>query len=447
MRPSSPTEPRHDDLFRSRLDQIINMRHELVKLAQLIDWDFFDRRFASLYKEKGRPGVSTRLLVGLHLLKHINGLSDEATCDRWVCDPYFQYFCGETFFQHSLPIDRSSMTRWRQRIGAEEMAALMQESLAAAHRSKAISAQDMTVVTVDTTVQPKAITHPTDAKLIFKAREKLVALAEKKGVSLRQSFKRIGKIALIRHGRYVHAKQFRRADAQLRRLKSHLNRTMNDIGRKIDNSPELKEIFRRLLTVSQRVMTQKRRDDNPKVYSLHAPEVECIGKGKAHKPYEFGCKVTATTCNARAAGGQFVLHIGALHGNPYDGHTLKDAIEATEKWTGVPIKRIHVDKGYRGHGLDRFKVYRSGNKAPTEAIRREMKRRAAIEPVFGHMKSDGLLGRNFLKGFLGDRINAILCGAGHNLRLLLRWLRLFCAFLCALVRALAYNQIKMPVPA
>jgi len=447
MRPPDPTEPRHDDLFRSRLDQIINMRHELVKLARQIDWNFFEQRFSPLYTEKGRPGIKTRLMVGLHLLKHINGLSDEATCDRWVCDPYFQYFCGETFFQHSLPIDRSSMTRWRQRIGADGMAALMQESLATAHRTKAISAQDMAVVTVDTTVQPKAISHPTDAKLISKAREKLVALAEKYGVALRQSFKRVGKIALIRYGRYAHAKQFKRAAGQLRRLKSQLNRTMNDICRKIANDQNLKDIFRRMLSAGQRVMTQKRRDDKPKIYSLHAPEVECIGKGKAHKPYEFGCKVTATTCNARAAGGQFVLHIDALHGNPYDGHTLKAAVETTEKWTGIPIKRVHVDKGYRGHGLDRFKVYRSGSKAPTEAIRREIKRRAAIEPTFGHMKSDGLLGRNFLKGIQGDRINAILCGAGYNFRLLLKWLRLFCAFFSLLMELLDCNRMKKPLPA
>jgi IS5 family transposase len=167
----------------------------------------------------------------------------------------------------------------------------------------------------------------------------------------------------------------------------------------------------------------------PKVYSLHVPEVECIGKGKAHKPYEFGCKVTVATTNARSPGGQFVVHIDALHGNPYDGHTLKAAVGGAEAWTGVTVKRIYVDKGYRGHGLDRFKVWRSGNKAPTEASRRELRRRSAIKPVIGHMKNEGRLDRNYLKGRDGDRINAILAGAGHNFHLLLKWLRLLFALI------------------
>ncbi len=166
-------------------------------------------------------------------------------------------------------------------------------------------------------------------------------------------------------------------------------------------------------------------------YSLHTPEVECIGKGKAAKLYEFGCKVTVAVTNARSPAGQFVVHIDSLHGTPYDGHTLKAAVEAAQAWTGVTVKRIFVDKGYRGHGLDRFTVWRSGNKAPTEAIRPELRRRSAIEPVIGHMKSDGRLDRNFLNGRDGDRINAILSGAGHNFRLLLRWLKFFLSLILA----------------
>ena len=193
--------------------------------------------------------------------------------------------------------------------------------------------------------------------------------------------------------------------------------------------------------------TQGRRDPFPKVYSLHAPEVECIGKGKAAKPYEFGCKVTVATTNARCAGGQFVVHIDALHGNPYDGHTLKAAVEAAQAWTGVTAQRIYVDKGYRGHGLDRFKVWRSGNKTPTAAIRRELRRRSAIEPVIGHMKTDGRLGRNFLMGKDGYRINAILCGAGHNFRLLLRWLRLLLRLILELALSLIGANYAIAAPA
>jgi len=419
------------DLFRSRLEQIINMRHELVRLAGLVDWGFFDGRFSALYAETGRPGVPTRLMVGLQLLKHMHGLSDEAVCERWVSDPYFQFFCGETFFQHALPVDRSSMTRWRQRIGADELAALVQESLAAAHRGGALKPEQLERITVDTTVQPKAVAFPTDAKLMHRARERLVRLAAEWGVQLRQSYTRVGKLALIKQGRYAHAKQHNRARKELKRLKTILGRVVRDIRRKIAGNQALTDVFRRPLWLAERVATQSRRDPLPKVYSLHAPEVECIGKGKAAKPYEFGCKVTVATTNARAAGGQFVVHIDALHGNPYDGHTLKAAVEGAEAWTGVTAKRIYVDKGYQGHGLDRFKVWKSGNKAPTEAIRRELRRRSAIEPVIGHMKNDGLLDRNYLKGRDGDRINAILAGAGHNFRLLLKWLRLLFALILA----------------
>jgi transposase, IS5 family len=424
MKPTKTVSKSDADLFRSRLDQMINMRHELVRLAGLIDWKFFDQQFEPLYSETGRPGIPTRFMVGLHLLKHIHNLSDEVVCDRWVENPYFQYFCGETFFQHALPIDRSSMTRWRLRIGADEIAALVQESLATAHRGGALRPTDLERITVDTTVQPKAVSFPTDAKLMHKARERLVRLAKKHGIRLRQSYERVGRLALMKQSRYAHAKQHNRAKREFRRLKTFLGCVVRDIRRKIAGNEALVDVFRRPLWLAERVATQKRRDPLPKIYSLHAPEVECIGKGKAAKPYEFGCKVTVATTNARTAGGQFVVHIDALHGNPYDGHTLKAAVEAAESWTGVAAKRIYVDKGYQGHHMDRFKVWRSGNKAPTAAIRRELRRRSAIEPVIGHMKSDGRLGRNFLIGKQGDRINAILCGAGHNFRLLLRWLRL-----------------------
>ena len=411
------------DMFRSQLVNIINMRHELVLLSDRVGWGFFDERFSGLYAENGRPGVPTRLMVGLHLLKHMYDLSDEAVCAQWVCNPYFQYFCGETYFQHTLPVDRSSMTRWRDRVGADALAALVQESLTVAHQSGALRAEDLEQITVDTTVQPKAITFPTDAKLMTKARENLVKLAKEWGVALRQPFSRVGKIAQIKQGRYAHAKQHNRAKRELKRIKVYLGRVERDIRRKIAGNQALVDVFRVPLWQAERVATQKKRDPLPKIYSLHAPEVECIGKGKARTPYEFGCKVTVATTNARSPGGQFVVHIDALHGNPYDGHTLKTAVEATESWTGVTIKRVFVDKGYQGHGLERCFVWKSGNKTPTEALRRALRRRAAVEPVIGHMKTDGRLDRNYLKGKGGDRINAILCGAGHNFRLLLNWFR------------------------
>lgn len=203
MRPKSPAEDGAEDLFRSRLANILDPRHELLRLAARIDWGTFDAAFGPLYAEAGRPGLPTRLLAGLHLLKHAKGLSDEQVCAQWVENPYFQAFCGEAWFRHRLPLDRSSMTRWRQRMGEEKLTVLLQESLHLATRTGATKPADFTRVIVDTTVQPKAVAFPTDARLLHRAREGLVKLARKHGVALRQSYKRLGKSALIRHQRHA----------------------------------------------------------------------------------------------------------------------------------------------------------------------------------------------------------------------------------------------------
>ncbi|MGY4333570.1 hypothetical protein ACVWWG_007987 [Bradyrhizobium sp. LB7.2] len=201
------------DLFRSRLDQIIGIKHPLVALGRTVDWSFLEERFGEVYTDDpGRPPLPTRLMAGLAILKHTYDLSDEVLCERWVENPYYQFFCGEEFFQHRLVFDRSSLTRWRNRMGEERLAALIQESLSVAARTKAIKPSDLSRVIVDTTVQPKNVTFPTDAKLLNRARERLVRLAQRHGVSLRQSYARVGKFALIQHQRYAHAKQFKRAN-------------------------------------------------------------------------------------------------------------------------------------------------------------------------------------------------------------------------------------------
>ena len=425
---SQPRDDRQDDLFRTSLEAIINLRHPLVRLAAEINWDFLAKRFSSVCRlGPGQPPLPTRLVAGLFILKHMHNLSDEALCDRWVENPYFQFFCGEAVFRHELPFDRSSLTRWRQRLGEEQIAALLQESLSVAHRSGAIETKDLERVVVDTTVQEKAIAHPTDARLIHRAIEKLVDLAKREGVKLRQSYLRLAKRAAIMVGRYTHAHQFKRARRELKFLRTRLGRIIRDIRRKIEDDGTLEDRFGPLLDLALRVRHQEQRQRGPKVYSLHAPEVECIGKGKARAPYEFGCKVSIVTPVTAPKGGQFVLHAKALHGNPYDGHTLAPVIANLEKLTGVAVRRIHGDKGYRGHNYpDRFKVWISGQlRRVTKAIRREMRRRAAVEPVIGHLKDDHRMRRNHLKGREGDRINAVLAAAGYNFSLLLRWFRQF----------------------
>ena len=427
MRPRERRESGKQDLFRSRLDQIIDMNHALAKLARSLDWRFLEERFGAVYSEgPGQPPLPTRLMAGLAILKHTHNLSDEALCERWVENPYYQYFCGEEFFQHRLAFDRSSLTRWRQRMGEKKLAALLQESLSVAHKTGALSTKDLERVAVDTTVQPKAVAHPTDARLMHRALEKLVALAKREGVVLRQSYLRVAKRAAIMVGRYSHAHQFKRASRALKFLRTRLGRVIRDVGRRIEGDAELQARFAPLLDLAIKVRHQDHRQRGPKVYSLHAPEVECIGKGKARAPYEFGCKVSLTTPVTAPKGGQFVLHAKALHGNPFDGHTLAPVVADTEKLTGVEVVRIHVDKGYRGHNYpNKFKVWISGQvRRVTAAIRREMKRRAAVEPVIGHVKSDHRMDRNYLKGRDGDRANAVLAAVGYNFSLLIRWLRL-----------------------
>ena len=430
MRPKERRDGGQGDLLRSRLDAIIDQDHALVKLARTIDWSFLEQRFGAVYEDKlGRPPLPTRLMAGLAILKHTYDLSDEVLCERWVENPYYQFFCGEEFFQHRLVLDRSSLTRWRQRMGEERLQALLQESLSVAAKTKAIKPSDLNRVIVDTTVQPKNVMFPTDARLLNRAREILVRLAQRHGVKLRQSYARVGKFALIKHQRYAHAKQFKRANRALKKLRTYLGRVIRDISRKIEGDGWLEHvIFGHVLSRARRVRDQMQRQRGPKVYSLHAPEVECIGKGKAHRPYEFGVKVSVATTLAHAKGGQFVTHVKALPGNPYDGHTLAVVIPEMEALVGNTIERILADKGYRGHNAPpdyKFRVFTSGQKRRmTPKIKRELRRRSAVEPVIGHLKAEHRMGRNYLWHRQGDATNAILAAAGYNFRRLIRWLKL-----------------------
>jgi IS5 family transposase len=245
---------------------------------------------------------------------------------------------------------------------------------------------------------------------------------------------RVGKYALIKHQRYAHAKQFKRANRALRTLRTYLGRVIRDIGRKIDGDEALQEAFARSLTLAGRVHRQKQNARGDKVYSLHAPEVECIGKGKAHKPYEFGVKVSVATTLSHAKGGQFVTHVKALPGKPYDGHTLGTVIPDMEALIGNTIQRVIADRGYRGHNAPpdyKLRVFITGQKRRmTPAIKREMRRRSAVEPVIGHLKAEHRMARSYLAHRSGDAVNAVLAGAGYNFRLLIRWLRFLLRALC-----------------
>jgi IS5 family transposase len=316
------------------------------------------------------------------------------------------------------------MTHWRKRVGEKFLENLVQESLHSAFRLGALETKNMERVAVDTTVQPKAVTFPTDAKLYYKAIVSLGKLAKQEGLELRQSYVRVAKRTLVKVGRYRHAKQMKRAKKSEKKLKTYLGRIIRDIERKVDGNEPLREKFFTSLYKANRILNQKK-DDKEKIYSWHAPEVECIAKGKANKPYEFGCKVSLITNINPAPAGHFVLHTAALHGRPFDGHTLRPMLEAMQAWTGIDPKRIYVDRGYQGHDYPKkLRVFKSGQKrGVTKAIKKYLKRRSVIEPIIGHVKHEHRLGRNYLQGWLGDKANALFAAAGYNFRLILNWLR------------------------
>ena len=423
-RSSSNTDPQ-GDLFKVELEAIINLDYPLVKLASQIDWPFFERALGEHFCEhNGAPAKPVRLMVGLHYLKHTYNLSDEQTVLRWVENPYWQHFCGEKWFQHAPPIDPSSMTRWRKLIGEQGAETLLAESIATGLKTQTIKPASLDKVNVDTTVQEKAVTFPTDARLYYKMREKLVRLAEFGQIKLRQSYRRVARRALIMVGRYGRARRKKLMLRETRRLKSYLRKVTADVMRKIGENQGLQTMCFETLMDAVRLMEQKNIPGCRKLYSVHAPEVECNGKGKAHKKYEFGCKVSLVATSKEG----FVIGAQALHGNPYDGHTLRDALRQADSLAGRELTGdVFVDLGYRGHdyeGPARVNVVGRKLKGIPKALARWMKRRAAIEPTIGHMKNDGRLGRNFLLGKLGDKLNALLCACGHNLRLMLRRMRL-----------------------
>jgi transposase, IS5 family len=429
MRPSRPASGKVD-LFRERLEAIIDPRHRLVRLAGLVPWSRFDDAFGRFYGPLGRPAKPTRLMVGLHYLKHAHDLSDEEVVARWVENPYWQFFCGFDFFQHEAPIDASTMTRWRQRIGPAGLEEMLKASVGVALDTGVVKPSSLERVSVDTTVQPKAIAHPTDSRLYWKALQLLVRQAKRHGIALRQSHTRLAKAAMVRAGRHAHARQFRRMRRALKQLRTYLGRVFRDVGRKIAGNAALEGKFARLLGLVERLMAQKPKDKD-KLYALHAPEVVCIAKGKARTPYEFGAKVGIAVTNREG----LVLAAKAFAGNPYDGHTLAATLDQAACISGVAAERIYVDKGYRGHDYaGTGTVMIAGRRRGLSAtMRRELKRRSAIEATIGHMKTDGRLDRNFLLGQAGDAINALLAAAGHNLRLVLAALALWLAYVLAAI--------------
>jgi IS5 family transposase len=397
---------------------LVSHEHPLYRLAEAIDWSRFEAELGPLYAEDvGRPGLPTRLMVGLHYLKYLFDESDESVVEKFVENPYWQFFCGRIYFEHELPCHPTSLVRWRRRLGSAGVEKLLTETLSTAKREQALRDSEVRRVNVDTTVQEKAVAFPTDARLYHKARRALVRATQAAGINLRQTYVRLGKQALARQGRYAHARQMKRARRETKRLRQYLGRVIRDIRRKC---PRPAPALRSLLERSERILRQQRHD-SPKLYSVHAPEVECIAKGKAHKPYEFGCKVAVITTSKN----NWVVGVDAVHENPYDGATLAPALKQVERVTEVRPVAAFVDRGFKGaahHPAD-VAVYVSGRERLTRTLKAHLRRRSAIEPVIGHLKQEHGMERNHLLGQEGDRINALLTGCGFNLRKLWRFFK------------------------
>lgn len=439
------------DFFCSRLDAMIDLRHPLAVLANRMPWSSIEATLTPMFERRaregrmnaevdlfgvtpklagagvsaaGRPRLSVRLMVGLLYLKHAYNESDDSVCQRWAESVYFQYFCGEDYFQPRLPCDPTNLVRFRQALGEAGVEELLATTIASAVQMKAVTPVEFERVIVDTTVQEKAIAYPTDSRLLEVARARLVQLAQRAGLTLKQTYEREGKRLRRRAGGYAHAKQFKRLRRVLKRQRTVLGRLLRDIERKLTGATRERQAqLRAWLERAWRICRQQPKDKG-KLYALHAPEVECIGKGKARQPYEFGVKVSLAITEKQG----LIIGARAFPGNPYDGHTLAEQLEQSsillQDVPGAPQpKTVLVDLGFRGVDAEVSSVHlihRGKHKTLTRTQRRWLKRRQAIEPIIGHVKHDHGMQRCWLKGQTGDALHAVLCAAGYNLRWLLR---------------------------
>lgn len=430
--------------FYSTFEEQLSRQHPLYILANKIEWRVFEEAFKKHYAEEGRPAKPIRLMVALLVLKHLRNLSDESVVEQWMENVYYQYFSGEKSYACGVPCEASELVHFRNRIGEEGVELILKESIG-------VNGDDAgdSHVSVDTTVQEKNITFPTDDKLYKKIIHKCHSIAEDEGLPQRQSYNRtLKKLSLQQRFRnHPHNQQkVRKAD---RKVKTIAGRLVREVERNL--APQSKH--QSDVVLFKRVLSQKR-SDSGKVYSLHEPEVQCISKGKEHKKYEFGNKVSLV--HTQNTG----VIVGALgFRNEYDGHTLEEALQQTIRLTGNAPKTATVDRGYKGRssiGETLIQIPKPFNtKTIThykqQKLKRSFRRRAAIEPTISHLKSDHRLGRNFYHGITGDNINIMLAAAAFNFkRMMNKWKAAFLAFvenfLCVLclllLPALNYKKLK-----
>ena len=472
------------DFFRSRIDAMIDLRHPLAVLATRMPWAQIEAALAAKFEHldrvgqvvdgvdllgptttllgagrsnAGRPKMPIRLMTSLLYLKHSFNLSDEDVCERWSESPLWQFFSGMDYYEHRKPCDATQLGRFRTDLGEDGMEQLLKATIDAAVAMKTVKPEALERVIVDTTVQEKAIAHPVDSRLLEIARHKVVSAAKRAGIGCKQTYAKEGKTLRRKAGGYAHAKQFRRLKRTVKRQRTILGVVMREVQRKREapgfaaSSPKALSDLTMWLERAERVRTQQRHDKN-KLYALHAPEVECIGKGKARKPYEFGVKAAVVVSH------QTGLMLGArsFPGNPYDGHILSAVLEQASNLMQdikAQIKVVVADLGFRGVDADNPNkdiIHRGKFKSLSPQQKGWLRRRQAVEPAIGHLKSDHRMDRCWLKGALGDALHTISCAAGYNLRWLLRAiarLGIAPAFLCLLQMVLSAATAPRCLPA
>ena len=400
------------NLFRPMLVDFIDAQHELVLLGEKIEWEYFERELSSYYSQVGRPSMPIRLMVGCLMLKRIYNLGDETLAEAWKMNPYMQYFCGLTHFEHDFPCDPSDFVHFRKRIGEKGIEKIFTYSVLI----NGAKAQEKQVLS-DTTVQENNTTFPTDAKLAKNVIDKCNVLARHTGINQRQSYIRVSKQLVRDTFNPKHPKRTIKARKAGKKLKTIAARLIRELEREL--SPEQLALYGKELDFYKQVINQKRTDKN-KIYSIHKPFTCCIAKGKAHKQYEFGNKIGLMATSKTL----IITAIKAFEGNPHDSKTIDPLLEqAKQNGLTVPSEVIY-DRGGKGQKQIGQTIISTPDNRPlkrdTEYQRRKkrekFRRRAAIEPLIGHLKSDFRMGQNYLHGNFSPQINAFLAAAGWNLK-------------------------------
>jgi transposase, IS5 family len=427
MLTQSPNPNQTNLLYPNLLDHL-NPKNPLIQLAKAIPWDYIEQEFTALYSHRGKPAKPIRLMVGLSILKHLNNLSDDELVAQWIQNPYYQMFCGEREFQWKFPCDPSDMTYFRKRIGNEGFEKILAVSIHL-HGEK-IEEKD---IHVDTTVQEKNVTFPTDDKLYLKIINKLSKIAGDEGIKLRRSYRKEIKARKLALRFRAHSKNRNKARKAVKRLKTIGGIILRELQRKLS-----KEVIAREennFNLYWQVLKQKRQDKN-KIYSLHEPHIYCMAKGKINKKYEFGTKASI----AKTVKSNIIVGALAFDENKYDGHTLPRVLAQVKKLTGMMPENVWVDRGYRGRSrVNDTKINypkplaKNLSDKVKELIQKQFRKRAGIEGIISHLKNEHRLDRNYLKGFIGDGINLLMAAAAFNfrkwIRIILFWLQLWITYI------------------